>query len=104
MLQVLFEGNVQHTSPWVSLSTFTQNRPDADIAAQDDEFVVGRNPTIGGSSDTEVNDPMVNPTGVSPSMPVTTVTPVGKWPRTLRNSFGSISLTHLTLGADPSES
>ncbi len=86
----------------MSPSTFTQNRPEADIAAHDDEFVVGKNPTIGGSSDTEVNDPIVNPTGVSPSMPVTTVTPVGKCPRTLRNSFGSISLTASTLGAHPS--
>jgi len=27
-------ANVQHTSPWVSPSTFTQNRPEADIAAR----------------------------------------------------------------------
>src|SRR5688572_9562533 len=54
-------------------------------------FVIGRNPTIGGSSDTEVNEPIVNPAGRSPLMPVTIVTPVGKCPRTVRNCFGSMA-------------
>ena len=38
----------------------------------------GRKPTRGGSSETDVNDPMVRPTGRWPSCAVTTVTPVGK--------------------------
>lgn len=49
------------------------------------ESTWGKKPTIGGSSDTDVNDPMVKPCGRSPgAIPVTTVTPVGKWPSTVR--------------------
>ena len=44
----------------------------------------GRNPTSGGSSETEVKEPIVKPTGASPFIPVTTVTPVGKWPKIVR--------------------
>ena len=60
------------------------------MAAHRSEVTIGRNPTSGGSSDTDVNDPMVNPTGVpSAEQAVTTVTPVGKWPSTWRNCDAS---------------
>ena len=52
-------------------------------------FVCGRKPTIGGSSDTEVNEPIVKPIGSSSCKPDTIVTPVGKCPSTLRKSFAS---------------
>ena len=78
-------ANFQHRSDWARDSTFTQNRPDGSIAFHVSLSVIGRNPTIGGCSDTEVNDPIVKPAGRSPSIPVTIVTPVGKWPRTVRN-------------------
>ena len=57
-------------------------RPDGAIAAHVLLLTIGRNPTSGGSRETEVNDPIVNPTGASPSMPVMIVTPVGKCPST----------------------
>ena len=72
----------QHSAAWSAASTFTQNAPERRMRFQRSESIIGRKPTRGGSSDTEVNEPMVNPTGSSPSMPVTTVTPVGKWPST----------------------
>ena len=40
--------------------------------------------TSGGSSDTELSALTVMPNGRSPSSAVTTVTPVTKWPMTLR--------------------
>lgn len=43
----------------------------------------------GGSRDTEVKEFTVSPTGRSATMPVTTVTPVAKWPRTSRNAVES---------------
>ena len=82
-------ANFQQRSACCFESTLTQNRPDGAIAAHVVLLVCGRKPTSGGSSETEVNDPIVNPTGASPSMPVTMVTPVGKWPRTVRNCLAS---------------
>src|SRR5438067_6979398 len=40
--------------------------------------------TSGGSSDTEVKELAANPDGPSGPWPVTTVTPVAKWPRIVR--------------------
>ena len=88
---LLFE-NCQHSSPWTLPSTFTQNAPDWRILIHRSEVTIGRNPTSGGSSDTDENDPMVNPTGSPSNMPVTTVTPVGKWPSTWRYFIGSIDM------------
>lgn len=45
---------------------------------------------MGGSSDTEVNDPIVKPTGSPSCSPDTIVTPVGKCPSTVRKSWGSM--------------
>ena len=67
----------------------TQNRALGAIAVHVSLSTIGRKPTIGGSSDTDVNDPIVKPIGWSPSRPVTIVTPMGKWPKTVRNCFES---------------
>jgi hypothetical protein len=57
-------------------STLTQNVPAEAIRSHVD-VVIGKNPTRGGSSDTEVNEPIVKPTGWPSTMAVTTVTPLG---------------------------
>ena len=59
--------------------------PAGAIASHVSLLTIGRNPTSGGSSETDVNEPIVNPAGTSPAQPVTIVTPVGKCPSTLRN-------------------
>ena len=74
-------------------STLTQNEPVDAMRSHRSDVVIGRNPTSGGSSDTDVNEPMVNPTGSPSTIAVTTVTPVGKWPRTRRYFIGSIDIT-----------
>ena len=56
----------QHRSPWSVPSTFTQNAPDSRMSCHRSEVTCGRNPTSGGSRDTDVNEPIVNPIG-SPS-------------------------------------
>jgi hypothetical protein len=61
-----------------------QKPPDASIKGQLDEDFWGQNRTNGGSSETDENEPMAMPTGAPSCIPVITVTPVGKWPRTLR--------------------
>ena len=79
-------ANRQHSSTWSSASTFTQKAPVGPISCQLSEVKAGRNPTSGGSSETEVNEPMVRPDGLASrsepggagTNPVTTVTPVGK--------------------------
>ena len=63
------------------------------IRSHRSDVVIGKKPTNGGSSDTDVNEPMVNPTGSSSTIAVTTVTPVGKWPSTRRYFKGSIDIT-----------
>src|SRR3954451_14031612 len=73
----------QQRSPWSAPSTFTQNRPVGAIFCQLIDSAVGRKPTAGGSSDTDVKDPIVMPKGCpSSARPVTIVTPVGKCPST----------------------
>ena len=56
----------------------------ASINGQDWEPFAGRNPTSGGSSDTETKEPMIMPTGPSSPVAVTRVTPVGYRPNTFR--------------------
>src|SRR6185436_20570262 len=63
------------------------------MRSQRSDVVIGRNPTSGGSSDTEVNEPIVKPTGSPSTIAVTTVTPVGKWPSTRRYFDWSIDIT-----------
>jgi len=58
---------------------FTQKFPDSAIEGHERDDLPGRNPTSGGSSDTDTKEPMVMPCGLPErSRPVTTVTPVGK--------------------------
>src|SRR5690348_13271811 len=82
-------ANFQHRSACALDSTFTQNFLPPAIAFQVSLSIIGRNPTKGGSSDTDVNEPIVKPAGWSPSSPVTIVTPVGKCPSTVRNCLAS---------------
>ena len=49
----------------------------------------GAKTTSGGSSDSELNDWQVKPSGPSTVSAVTTVTPEAKWPRTSRMTPGS---------------
>ena len=65
------------------MSTFTQKWPAASIPAPLLELVPRKNPTSGGSNEIDANEPMATPIGPSLVAAVTTVTPVGKWPRTL---------------------
>ena len=70
----------------------TQNAPLGPISCQLSDVNAGRNPTRGGSREIDVNDPIVSPDGLggwwdpgaAGTSPVTTVTPVGKWPSTWR--------------------
>src|SRR5687768_11926777 len=75
----------QQSAACSSRRTLTQNFPAGAIACHVSLLTIGRKPTSGGSSETDVNDPIVKPDGMSPAMPVTIVTPVGKCPSTLRN-------------------
>src|SRR3954451_3347095 len=74
-------------------STLTQKVPADAIRSHRSDVVMGKNPTSGGSRETEVNDPTVKPTGWPSTIAVTTVTPVGKWPSTRRYFSGSIDIT-----------
>ena len=79
----LLFANCQHSSPCTEPSTLTQNEPVSAMSCQRVELTIGRNPTSGGSSETDVNEPIVKPTGVpSALVAVMMVTPVGKWPST----------------------
>ena len=69
---------------WSSASTFTQNCPARSICGQAREVSAGQNRTSGGSSETEVNDWQVRPTGPWSPIAVTTVTPEAKRDRTSR--------------------
>jgi hypothetical protein len=61
------------------------------MRGQDDERLSGKNPTSGGSSEMEVNEPTTRPVRKpASSTAVTTHTPVGYAPNTARNCFGSI--------------
>lgn len=61
------------------------------MAFQEFDEVPGRNPTSGGSSDTETKDPIVMPNGLPSELnPVTTTTEVGACPRTARKTDGSM--------------
>ena len=90
---MLLLANRQQRSPWSTPSTLTQKLPADAMRSHRSDVVIGKNPTSGGSSDTEVNEPMVNPTGSSSTIAVTTVTPVGKCPSTRRYFSGSIDIT-----------
>src|SRR5215211_7287771 len=89
-------------SPWSAAITFTQKWPCRSMLGQEEDVLAGRNATSGGSSDTDVNEPMAKPTGLPSSMAVTTVTPVGNAPSTLRKWAGSWAGGRSAIGAEAS--
>ena len=79
------------TDSWSAPRMLTQKEPARSTFGQLVEDLSGKNATIGGSSDTDVNEPMTIPAGpVSGWTAVTTHTPVGYCPRTVRNHPESI--------------
>jgi len=76
----------------------TQKRPASRIRAKVDDFRSGRNATIGGSNDTEVNEPTDIPTGPSSDIAVMMTTPVGTCPRTCLNHNGSVGSPVAVIG------
>ena len=62
----------------------TQNVPACSMRGHAREVFAGQNSTIGGSSETLVNDWQVRPTGSPSDIAVTTVTPVANRPRVSR--------------------
>src|SRR3954451_9251753 len=85
-----FIANARHTDSCSAPRMFTQNAPESRNFGHDDDDLSGMNATSGGSSDTDENDPTAMPAALpSLSTPVTTATPVGKCPSTLRNFCAS---------------
>jgi hypothetical protein len=85
-------ANAQAMASWSSARTLAQNDPVASMRGQLTEVLAGAMAISGGSRESEKNDWQVKPSGPSGSMPVTTVTPLAKWPRTARNSAFSIGV------------
>jgi hypothetical protein len=79
-----FDEKARHTSSWSAARMFTQNAPVASMRGQLVDPLPGRNPTSGGSSDTDVKDPMATPTGPSSPDPLMITTPVGYVPSVFR--------------------
>jgi hypothetical protein len=75
---VVGAANRRATGSWSAPRMLTAKDPAARIAGHEREASAGRNPTSGGSSETDVNDPMDRPTGPAGVSALTTVTPVGK--------------------------
>src|SRR5665213_1695861 len=82
----------------------TQNDPAAAMRGQLVEFLPGASATSGGSSDNDVKDWHVNPTGPTSSMAVTIVTPVAKWPSTSRKRAESNCVALVISRSSPSGS
>src|SRR3954471_11393743 len=73
-----FIAKARHTDSCSAPRMLTQNAPESRNFGQLEDDRSGMNATSGGSSDTDENDPTAIPAGrPSPSMPVTTATPVG---------------------------
>ena len=85
-------------SSWSWESRFTQKNPARCICGHARDVLAGQNSTSGGSSDTLVNDWQVIPTGRSPDIEVTTVTPVQNRPSTSRNRRELSALTEPSSG------
>src|SRR3954452_15560204 len=60
-------AKTRHTSSCSALRMLTQKPPPFSMRGHDDDVLAGRNPTSGGSSETDVNDWQVRPTGSLPS-------------------------------------
>ena len=76
-LSSAFDESALQTVCWPSARTLTQKWPAAAILGQVVEARSGKNATSGGSSDTDVNDPTIIPTGPYSLDAVTAQTPVG---------------------------
>src|SRR5829696_8988350 len=96
-------AKTRQTSSWSSARTFTQNMPASRMVGQLLELLLAPKPTRGGSSETEKKEPTARPAGPSPPMAVTTVTPVGKWPRTVRKWAASMPPEESSMGSGTSE-
>src|SRR6478752_10210056 len=83
-LSASLDAKRRETSSWSSPRMLTQNFPALRSFGQVDEPLPAQNPTSGGSSEIEKNEPMAMPTGVPSSNAATTETPVGKCPSTWR--------------------
>jgi hypothetical protein len=70
-------AKTRQMSSWSSPRMLTQKVPAASISGQLDELLPGKKATRGGSSDTDVKEPMARPAGRPSLMAVTTTTPVG---------------------------
>src|SRR4051794_2254192 len=92
-LSALFVAKMRQTSSWSSPRMFTQNAPALWIFGQLDDDLSGRKPTSGGSSDTDVNDPIARPTGDPSNTAGTITTPGGEWPGTCPNFALSKAVT-----------
>src|SRR5580692_8690096 len=89
------------TDSWSAPRMLTQKAPARSTFGQLVDDLSGKNATIGGSSDTDVNEPMTSPAGpVSGSIAVTTQTPVGYCPRTVRNHPASTDRPRAGDGGD----
>src|ERR1700684_513660 len=76
-------AKVRQTDSWSDPRMLTQKWPESRILGQLLDALSGMNATNGGSSDTELNEPIASPDGWrSASIPVITATPVGKCPST----------------------
>src|SRR6476469_4915878 len=76
---------VLERSAWSAARKLTQNFPARWISGQAREVLAGLNSTSGGSSETDMKDWQVSPTGSSLLIEVTTVTPLANRPSTSRN-------------------
>src|SRR6478672_2603765 len=81
-------ANTALTSSCSAASTLTQNAPTARIRGHVVEVRAGARLTSGGSSDNDVNDWQVKPSGPSLPAAVTTTMPDTKWPSTSRITAG----------------
>src|SRR5690625_425194 len=77
-LSVPRAANCAHTSCWCIERMLTHKLPTSRISGQLVEVFAGQNEIYGGSSDTEVTDWQVNPSGRCPSWAVMTAIPVQK--------------------------
>src|SRR4051794_18574199 len=91
-LSVPLWAKVRQSCSWCSPRTLTQKWPAALILGHDDDVLAGQNSTNAGSSDRDVKDWHVRPTGAPPSMAVMIVIPEQKCPRTVRNVEASTAM------------
>ena len=82
-------ANWRHRCSWSAPSTLAQKWPALRMRGHELDDFAGQNSTSGGSSDSDVNDCAVRPTGIPSSMAVMIVMPVQKCPSTVRMAASS---------------